>query len=74
MTSYIFSYFSHATAENGSYMTVDDFLDFVLHEQSMEGATVEYCQSIIQKYEPSEYGKNNLLLSLDGEYSIHLYL
>ena len=49
-------------------MTVDDFLDFVLHEQSMEGATVEYCQSIIEKYEPSEYGKNNLLLSLDGEY------
>ncbi len=58
--------FSYATADNGSYMTVDDLLNFVHTEQDSDNATIEYCESVIDRYEPSETGLKQHLLSIDG--------
>ncbi len=47
-------------------MTVDDLLNFVHTEQDSDNATIEYCESVIDRYEPSETGLKQHLLSIDG--------
>ena len=47
-------------------MTVDDLLNFIHTEQDNEEVTVEYCESVIERFEPSESGHTHHLLSLDG--------
>ena len=61
---YYFLY-SYASSDDGSFMTADDLLDFVHTEQDNEEATIEYCQTAIERFEPSEAGKRHLL-SVDG--------
>ena len=59
------SLYSYACSEDGSFMTVNDILNFLVSEQGLEDATIEYCQSIIERFEPSEAGQRDLL-TLDG--------
>jgi Ca2+-binding EF-hand superfamily protein len=56
----------HASADNGTNMSVEDLLLFLKSVQNLEGADEDYCRGIIEKFEPSEDGKNKNLLSLDG--------
>lgn len=51
-------------------MTAKDLLSFLHEVQDIVDATEEYCQSIIERYEPSEEGKNNYQLSLDGKFML----
>ena len=46
-------------------MSVEDLLSFLHNVQNNVEATEEYCRSVIERFEPSEEGKNQLL-SLDG--------
>ena len=55
----------YASSDDGSYMTAEDVLNFVLTEQDNTEATLDYCKSVIERFEPSEAGQNHLL-SLDG--------
>lgn len=48
-------------------MTVEDLIAFLVNAQNITDVTHEQCQSIIERFEPSEEGKSKLLLSLDGQ-------
>uniref|UniRef100_A0A1X7VUT6 Phosphoinositide phospholipase C n=1 Tax=Amphimedon queenslandica TaxID=400682 RepID=A0A1X7VUT6_AMPQE len=56
----------YASSDEGSYMTIQDLTSFLVNAQNMSEVTDDYCQSIIERFEPSEEGKSKLLLSLDG--------
>ena len=58
-------FYRYASVKDGSYMSVEDLLSFLHNVQNNVEATEEYCQSVIERFEPSEEGKNQLL-SLDG--------
>lgn len=55
-------------------MTVQDLTSFLVNAQNMSEVTDDLCQSIIERFEPSEEGKSKLLLSLDGEYNYYIYM
>ena len=53
-------------SDNG-FMTCDDLKEFLEGEQGEEEVTSGYCQSIIERFEPSSEGVEKNLLSIDGK-------
>ena len=47
-------------------MTCDDLKSFLESEQGEEEVTSGYCQSIVERFEPSSEGIDRGLLSVDG--------
>uniref|UniRef100_A0A0N4ZEL7 Phosphoinositide phospholipase C n=1 Tax=Parastrongyloides trichosuri TaxID=131310 RepID=A0A0N4ZEL7_PARTI len=59
-------YFLMVRYANKDYLTVEDLQLFLETEQGVTEATNELCEKIISKYEPSDEGRNNLLMTVDG--------
>ncbi|CEF67572.1 C2 domain and Phospholipase C, phosphatidylinositol-specific, X domain and Phosphoinositide phospholipase C family and Phospholipase C, phosphatidylinositol-specific, Y domain and EF-hand domain pair and Pleckstrin homology-like domain and Phospholipase C, phosphoinositol-specific, EF-hand-like domain and PLC-like phosphodiesterase, TIM beta/alpha-barrel domain-containing protein [Strongyloides ratti] len=59
-------YFLMVRYANKDYLTVEDLQLFLETEQGVSEATNDMCEKIITKYEPSDEGRLNLLMTVDG--------
>lgn len=53
-------------SSNGAPMTVEDFHYFLVNEQGMEDVSKEYSLEMILNHEPTEAGRKNRELGIDG--------
>uniref|UniRef100_A0AC35TUI7 Phosphoinositide phospholipase C n=1 Tax=Rhabditophanes sp. KR3021 TaxID=114890 RepID=A0AC35TUI7_9BILA len=59
-------YFLMVRYANKDYLTTEDLQLFLETEQGVSDVTKEMCEEIILKCEPSDEGKNNSLMTVDG--------
>jgi len=55
-------------SSTGKYLTTDDLLIFLETEQGMTWVGKEYCLDVINRCEPTEEGRENQVLGIDGTY------
>ncbi len=63
-------YFLLVRYSSSEVMTIDDLLIFLEAEQGMAGVSREKCLTIINKYEPSQEGREKGHLGIDGRFCI----
>ncbi|ETN71248.1 Phosphatidylinositol-specific phospholipase C, X domain protein [Necator americanus] len=51
---------------NKDYMTCQDLRLFLETEQGMVGVTSEFCENVVEQYEPSPEAKENNFMTVDG--------
>ncbi|KAK6043561.1 Phosphoinositide-specific phospholipase C, efhand-like protein [Cooperia oncophora] len=59
-------YFLMVRYANKDYLSCQDLRLFLETEQGMSGVTTEFCENVVEQYEPSPEAKENNFMTVDG--------